>query len=197
MVVSEPERRGEGADWQNTWPVVGVRREAPEPSAGVDALRAAGYRSIFDVEAIEADRDEYQDHLNNTAPVRMFNELRIAYVASRLTPDWPRYVRRGGYGVVMRELHVQYDSEGWMHEQYVGATRFVQHRGKAAVIEQQLVEATTGRSLAQAWMVQLLVEFGGSVVAWPDLFWEMVAEVEEREIPVVTDAARTPWGPPR
>ena len=190
-------RRGKEANWQNTWPVVGVRRGEPAPSAGVDALRAAGYRVIFDLEAIDVDRDEYQDHLNNTAPVRMFNELRIAYVAgTSLTPDWPRFVRRSGMGVLMREQHVQYDSEGWMHERLVGGTRFAQLRGKAAVVEQQLVEATTGRSLAQGWCLQLLVEFGSGVVAWPEFFGDMVADVEGHAIPVVDDPARTPWGPP-
>jgi acyl-CoA thioesterase FadM len=190
------ERRGAAANWRNPWPVVGVRQGEPEPSVGVDTLHADGYRAVFDVEAIEADRDEYQDHLNNTAAVRMCNELRIAYVATHLAPDWPRYLRRGGLGVVVRELHFRYESEGWMHERYVGGTRFSQRRGKAAVIEQRLVEATTGRAFASAWGVQLVVRFEGGVVEWPEWFWEMVGEIEGRPIPVVDGAARTPWGPP-
>jgi acyl-CoA thioesterase FadM len=195
-VVVSNARRGEGADWQDPWPVVGVRQGEPQPSAGVDALHVDGYRAVFDVDTIDADRDEYQDHLNNTAAVRMFNELRIAYVASFLAPDWPRYVRRGGLGVVVRELHAQYESEGWMHERYVGGTRYVQHRGKAAVVEQRLVEATTGRAIASAWVVQLLVQFEGGVVDWPASFWDMVATVEARPVVEVDGAARAPWGPP-
>jgi len=190
------DKRGVGADWQDPWPVVGVRRGAPAPSGGADALRAEGYRAVFDVETIEADRDTYQDHLNNTAAVRIFNELRVAYVASHLAPDWPRFLRRGALSVVVRELHVQYDSEGWMHERYVGAMRVALRRGKAALVEQHLVEATTGRSLARAWIVQLLVG-GEGVVAWPDLYWDLAATVEGGPIPSDDDGARHPWGPPR
>jgi hypothetical protein len=52
-----------------------VRQGEPAPSAGVDAMRADGYRVVFDVETRPGDEDRYQDHLNNNAPVRMFNEL--------------------------------------------------------------------------------------------------------------------------
>ena len=142
-------KRGEFADWQNPWPIRGVVQGEPKLTAGAEALRAAGYRVLFDVEPVPEDADEYQDHLNNSAAVRMFNELRMAYVAARLAPDWPRHVRRSGLTVVVRELHVVYDSEGWMHERYVGAMRISQRRGKAGVVEQALVDAGTGRSLAR------------------------------------------------
>ena len=186
--------RGEGADWSNPWPVVGVRQGEPAPSAGVDALRADGYHVLFDVEPVDADRDEYQDHLNNTAAVRMFNELRIAYVASHLAPDWPRYVRRAGT-VVVRELHVLYESEGWMHDRYVGSIRWAERRGKASLLEERLVEATTARPLARAWVVQLLVTPDG-VAAFPDWLWAMVAEAEGGPVPAADGATRAPWGPP-
>ncbi len=189
------ERRGQSADWTNPWPPRGIAQGDPQPSAGVDALTAEGYRVSFDVTPMPEDADEWQDHLNNSAVVRMFNELRMAYVAARLAPDWPRYVRRGSLAVVVRELHVQYDSEGWMHERYVGGTRISQRRGKAGIHEQHLVEATTGRSLAQAWLVQLLVGADGKVIDWPEWYWETIATVEgapAREL----DGARQPWGPP-
>lgn len=191
-----PDRRGAGADWSDPWPVVGVRQGEPESSPGVDALRAEGFRVVFDVEPVDADRDEYQDHLNNTAAVRMFNELRIAYVASHLAPDWPRYVRRTGT-VVVRELHVLYESEGWMHDRYVGAVRWAERRGKASLLEERLVEATTARPLARAWVVQLLVTPDG-VAPFPEWLWAMVAEAEGGPVPVpVADGAtRAPWGPP-
>jgi acyl-CoA thioesterase FadM len=190
------EARGRDADWRNPWPVNGVRPGEPEPSAGVAALRADGFTVVFDVDPVDADRDEYQDHLNNTAAARMFNELRIAYVASRLAPRWPKFVRQEGIAVVVRELHVLYEREGWMHERYVGATRYAQHRGKAAVVEQRLVEATTAAPLARAWIVQLLVGSDGRVTAWPAWFWEMVHEVQGAAVAVVDDADRPPWGPP-
>jgi acyl-CoA thioesterase FadM len=186
-------KRGEFADWQNPWPIRGVVQGEPKLTAGAEALREAGYRVLFDVEPVPEDADEFQDHLNNSAAVRMFNELRMAYVAARLAPDWPRHVRRGGLTVVVRELHVIYDSEGWMHERYVGAMRISQRRGKAGVVEQALVDADSGRSLARAWLVQLLVSTDG-VIEWPDWYWETIATVEGSPIPEV-EVARVPWGP--
>ena len=116
-------------DWSNAWPVVGVAQGEPAPSAGVDAPRGEGFRVVLDVDPIPSDADAYQDHLNNHAAVRMFNELRIAYVASELAPDWPRFIRRSKSTVVVRELHVEYQSEGRMHERFVGATRWGAQRG--------------------------------------------------------------------
>jgi acyl-CoA thioesterase FadM len=185
------ERRGGTANWADPWPVVGVRRGEPQSSAGVDALRGLGFAVVLDVDPIPSDADVYQDHLNNHAAVRMFNELRIAYVASRLAPDWPRYVRRSGSTVVVRELHVEYQSEGLMHERFVGATRWSARRGKSGLVEQRLVEATTGRPLARAWVVQLLVEPAG-VEPFPDWLWERIGEVEGGPIPVL-DATRRDW----
>ena len=192
-VPSTPEQRGEFADWKDPWPIRGVAPGEPKLTAGAEALRAAGYRVCFDVEPIPEDADQFQDHLNNSAAVRMFNELRMAYVAARLAPDWPRHIRRSKLTVVVRELHVAYDSEGWMHECYVGAVRISQRRGKAGVVEQALVEADTGRSLARAWLVQLLVS-GDGVIEWPEWYWEMIATVEGGPTPEV-DVARVPWGP--
>jgi acyl-CoA thioesterase FadM len=188
--------RGRDADWRNPWPVQGVRRGDPEPSPGVTTLHVDGFAVAFDVEPLEADRDEYQDHLNNTAVVRMFNELRIAYVAARFAPRWPRYVRREGLTVVVRELHVLYESEGWMQERYVGATRVAQRRDKAAVVEQRLVEAVTARPLARAWVLQLLVGADGRVTDWPDFFWDVVMDVQGAPVHTVPDPTRPRWGPP-
>ena len=186
--------RGRDADWRNPWPVQGVREGDAAPSAGTTALHEDGYPVAFDVESLEADRDEYQDHLNNTAAVRMFNELRIAYVAARYAPDWPRFVRRAGLTIVVRELHVAYESEGWMHEHYVGATRVAQRRGKAVVLEQRLVEASTARALARAWILQLLVGADG-VAVWPGWYFDLVAEVQGAPVSE-RPPTRSPWGPP-
>jgi hypothetical protein len=81
-----------------------------------------------------------------------------------------------------------------MHERYVGGTRISQHRGKAGVHEQHLVEATTGRSLARAWLVQLLVGEDG-VIDWPEWYWDKIAEVEGVRA-LEGDPVRSPWGPP-
>ncbi|MEX2254305.1 MAG: thioesterase family protein [Acidimicrobiia bacterium] len=189
-----PTRRGETADWRDPWPSQGVRQGEPQPSPGVDSLRAEGFRVVFDVETVPEDGDRYQDHLNNGAPVRMFNELRMAYVAAHLAPDWARYVRRSSRTVVVRELHVQYESEGWLHEEFVGATRWAARRGKAGLVEQRLVEAASGRPFARAWVVQLLVGAEG-VEHFPDWFWEAVAGIERGPIPE-WPSDRRPWGPP-
>ncbi|MSO78294.1 MAG: acyl-CoA thioesterase [Acidimicrobiia bacterium] len=190
-----PEKRGESADWQDAWPVRGILQGEAAPSAGVDALRAEGFSTLFDVEPIPEDEDAYQDHLNNTAAVRIFNDLRIAYVAMRFAPDWPRFMRRSNLTLVVRELHVSYDSEGWMHERYVGATRVEHVRGKALVLDQRLVEATTGRSLCRAWVVQLVISAEGRVMDCPEMYLEMVGKVQGAPVPHL-DAARTEWGPP-
>ena len=195
LAVAAP-ARGQGADWRNPWPVVGVRQGEPTPSPGVDALRADGFVAVFDVDAIDADRDAYQDHLNNTAAARMFNELRIAYVASNLAPRWPKHIRAERLAVVVRELHVIYESEGWMHERYVGALRVAQRRSKAVVLEQRLVEADAARPLARAWIVQLLVDADGRVATWPAWFFDLVAEVQGAAVPVLEAPPRPPWGPP-
>ena len=186
--------RGADADWQNPWPVRGIVQGEPAASPGVDALRAEGFTTIFDVVPEPDDADEYQDHLNNTAAVRMFNDLRVAYVAARFAPDWPRYVRRQGLTLVVRELHVSYESEGWMHERYVGATRVDQRRGKSLILDQRLVEATTGRSLARAWVLQLLVGTEGKVIEFPDLYFELAEAAQGAPVPIV-EATRSEWGP--
>jgi acyl-CoA thioesterase FadM len=188
--------RGQHADWRNPWPVVGVRRGEPQPSAGLDGLRADGFGTVFDVDPVDVDRDEYQDHLNNTAAVRMFNELRVAYIAARFAPRWPKYLRVENLTVVVRELHVLYESEGWMHERYVGATRIAERRGRAGIVEQRLVDAATARPLARAWIVQLLVAADGTVRDWPPWWWDLVAEVQGVPARTVDVATRPAWGPP-
>jgi acyl-CoA thioesterase FadM len=193
-VPKSPDARGKGADWQDPWPVRGIAPGEPKPSAGVDGLRAEGYVTVFDVAPVPEDADEYQDHLNNTAAVRMYNDLRVAYVAACFAPDWPRFVRRQGMTLVVRELHVAYDSEGWMHEQYVGATRVAQRRGKALILEQRLVEASSARSLSRAWVLQLLIGADGKVIEFPDLYFELAEKAQGAPVPQVA-ASRAEWGP--
>jgi acyl-CoA thioesterase FadM len=188
--------RGQHADWRNPWPVVGVRQGEPQPSTGVDALRTDGFGTVFDVDPVDADRDEYQDHLNNTAAVRMFNELRVAYIAAKFAPRWPKYLRAENLTVVVRELHALYESEGWIHERYVGATRIAERRGRAGIVEQRLVEADTARPLARAWIVQLLVGADGTATDWPPWWWELVAEVQGAPARTVEVVTRPAWGPP-
>jgi hypothetical protein len=57
------------------------------------------------------------------------------------------------------------------------------------------VEAATGRSLCRAWVLQLVISPEGSVMACPEMYLEMVEQVQGAPVPRLA-AARTNWGPP-
>jgi acyl-CoA thioesterase FadM len=160
--------------------------------AATTALHGEGYRFVVAIEPEPGDFDA-QGHLNNAAIVRIFNDIRIAYVQQRLGDRWHEHLRAEGIVVVAREVHVLYESEGLPTEEYVGAMRYVRREGRAAVIEQRLVEATSARAVARAWVVQLLAR-DGSVADWPDFYFGLVAEVEGREIEQHPSIRRS-WGP--
>jgi acyl-CoA thioesterase FadM len=166
---------------------------SPQP-AGADVLRADGYRFVIDVEPEPADFDA-QGHLNNAATVRLFNDLRVAYVRGEVGDAWIEILRREQFVVAAREVHVLYESEGRPGEGFVGALRYVRREGKAAVLEQRLVAAATGRAVARAWVVQLLVQHG-TVVEWPDEYFARVAAIDGREIPSGPRRPAAEWGPP-
>lgn len=181
------------SDRNDLWPVEGISQTPPPSSAVVDQLHALGYRALFVVTPIAGDEDKHQNHLNNSAAVRMFNELRVAYVASRLSPDWPRHLRRENLTVVVRELHVEYQSEAQINERFIGATRLSFRRGKSVLIEQALVEIESGRPVARAWVVQLLLGTTG-VQDWPAFYWDLVAAFEGAPLEELL-VARPEWGP--
>ena len=161
---------------------------------GAAALAADGYRFVVPVELVPSDFDA-QGHLNNASTVRLFNEVRIAYVRGEVGAEWVETLRSDRLVVAAREVHVLYESEGLPDEAFVGAMRYLRREGKASVLEQRLVEARTGRAVARAWVVQLLVQ-DGKVVDWPDAYFERVAAIEGREIPVGPRRSSRAWGPP-
>lgn len=163
-------------------------------SEGEDTLIADGYRFVVPVEPEPGDYDA-QGHLNNAATVRFFNDIRIAYVRGLVGSTWTDLLNERGYVVAARELHVLYESEGLPGQRLVGAMRYSHREGKASVLEQRIVEAETARPIARAWVVQLLVQ-NGSVMEWPDLYFDRVAEIEGREIEIRPRRARTDFGPP-
>ncbi len=163
-------------------------------NAAVTVLAADGYRFVVPVEPTADDFDA-QGHLNNASAVRLFNDLRVAYVRGEVGDAWVETLRSDRLVVAAREVHVLYESEGFPGEEFVGALRYVRREGKAAVLEQRLVEAATGRSVARAWVVQLLVQ-DGNVVDWPDSYFERVAAIEGREIPAGPRRPPEAWGPP-
>jgi acyl-CoA thioesterase FadM len=156
-------------------------------------LEADGYRFVVPVVTTDTDFDA-QGHLNNAATVRLFNDMRVAYVHGRVGPWWPEAIRMNGFVIAAREVHVLYESEGLPGEQFVGGMKYVGRDGKAAVLEQRIVEARTGRSIARAWVVQLLVR-AGAVVEWPERYFERVAEIEGRALRPRPRSAPKPWGP--
>ena len=128
--------------------------------------------------------------------MRLFNDLRIAYVRGAVGDEWvDDHCGRDQLIVVAREVHVLYESEGLPNEEFVGAMRYVRREGKAAVLEQRLVEAATGRPVARAWVVQLLVS-DGRVVDWPDAYFRRVVAIEGRSIPLGPRRPASDWGPP-
>ena len=165
-----------------------------EPLGGAAALAADGYRFVVPVETAASDFDA-QGHLNNAATVRLFNDLRVAYVRGEVGDAWVELLRRDRLVVAAREVHVLYESEGLPDEEFVGALRYVRREGKAAVLEQRLVEAATARAVARAWVVQLLVQ-DGRVVDWPDSYFSRVAAIDGREIPTGPRRPPSDWGPP-
>jgi acyl-CoA thioesterase FadM len=165
-----------------------------EDAAGARVLEGDGYRFVEPV-ATRGDDFDTPGHLNNAATVRLFNEMRIEYVHGRVGGWWHKEIRANDFVIAARELHVLYESEGIPGERFVGGMKYVGRDGKAAVLEQRIVEATSGRAIARAWVVQLLVQHG-TVVEWPARYFDRVGEIERREIPERRRAAPRPWGPP-
>lgn len=161
--------------------------------SGADVLAADGYRFVIEV-VPRADDFDGQGHLNNASTVRLFNDLRIAYVHGEIGSWWPEAIRTRGFVIAAREVHVLYESEGRPDEQFVGAMKYVGREGKSAVLEQRIVEATAGRPVARVWVVQLLLQ-QGKVVEWPSEYFERVAEIEGHALPVRPRSAATPWAP--
>jgi acyl-CoA thioesterase FadM len=173
---------------------VGVTARSPVSSNGVAALHDEGYRFVVAVVPRPSDFDA-QGHLNNAAIVRIFNDIRIEYIRQRIGERWPDHLREKGIVVVAREVHVLYESEGLPAEEFVGAMRYMYREGRAAVIEQRLIEAATARGVARAWVVQLLAR-DGNVAEWPGFYFDLVAVAEGREIEQRA-SVRRPWGPER
>jgi acyl-CoA thioesterase FadM len=158
-----------------------------------EELAGDGYRFVIPAPTVPEDFDR-QQHLNNAAIVRVFNDLRIAYVVGAVGEWWPDFIMEQRCVVAARELHVLYESEGQPGESFVGAMRYTRRDGKALILEERLVEADTGRAIARAWLVQLIVQ-DGAVVDWPERYVARVAEIEGRAFPTRTRATAARWGP--
>ncbi len=157
-------------------------------------VNVAGFAWSIELDARPDDFDA-QGHFNNAAIVRHFNDLRIGYVRDNLGSAWIDWLRSTGAVVLAREVHVSYESEGLPHERFVGSTRVARRDGRAAIIEQRIGELHTERTVANAWVVQLLGR-DGRAIEWPDFYWPLVEQTEGRPIPHRASLPRAPFGPP-
>ena len=160
---------------------------------GEQALHDDGYRFVVPVDTPDGSFDG-QGHLNNAAVARIFNDLRVAYML-RAQPELGRRLGERGYVVAVREMHVLYESQTMPGERLVGAARIEGRRGRAQVAEQRIVEESSGRAVARAWLVHLILR-DGQVADWPDDYWEKVAQIEGRPMPARERITPQPFGPP-
>ncbi len=84
-----------------------------------------------------------QGHLNNAAIARLCNDLRIQYIQANVGAPWIEWLQDTGAVVAAREVHISYVSEGFPGENFVGATRITRRDGRAAIVEQRIVEDAT------------------------------------------------------
>ena len=155
-------------------------------------LHELGFVMVLDAETTEQSYDG-QGHLNNAAIAQVFNDMRIAYIRGVVGLWWGDHLRAERVVVALREIHIAYESEGMPNETYRGAMRYVRREGKGAVFEQCLCEVLSGRLVANAWGLQLLVQ-DGRVIDWPDEYFQLV---EQRQGGPIERRAKPhrPWGP--
>lgn len=152
-----------------------------------------GFRFVVEA-ATGPEHFDRQNHLNNVAALDLLQSARVKYVTDGLRSDELR-ARWLEHIVVVRELHVRYESEGFPHQSFRVGVRAVSRTDKAYVLDQILVEAATGRTVVQAWVVmQFVGRETGRVVQIPEWFWSQMEQMEARSMPPVT-RAREPWGP--
>jgi acyl-CoA thioesterase FadM len=156
-------------------------------------LREDGYRFVVPLDLPDTAFDG-QGHLNNAAVAQIFNDLRVTYMTTA-NPEFGRGLAKRGFVVAVREMHVLFESQGMPGERLVGAARIEGRRGRAQITEQRLVEEASGRSVARAWLLHLLLRHG-EVVDWPEDYWETVATVEGRSMDARPRIEPTPFGPP-
>ena len=162
-------------------------------SPGARTLREDGYRFVVAVELPDAAFDG-QGHLNNAAVGQIFNDVRADYML-RAHPELGRRLGERGYVVAVREVHQRFESQGIPGERFIAGARIEGRRGRAQIVVQRIVEDTTGRAVARAWLVQLLLH-DGRVVDWPDGYWESVAKIEGRDMAAQARIIDVPFGPP-
>lgn len=141
------------------------------------------YRFVIDVAVSDTDLD-MQRHLNNAAIVRLFQELRIAYIQDHVVRR--RLGMYDGTVVVVADLHCHYESQGSAEDSYRGGTAIVARTEKAYCYDQVLVAGAEERVVARCRVVELFTD-GRRVVPIPEPWWAEVERAEGREIPTTTE----------
>jgi acyl-CoA thioesterase FadM len=180
LTVPAPALVGGGTSGQSEHMTNSASAEDAGVTPGERALRDDGYRFVIPVDSAASAFDG-QGHLNNAGVDQIFNDLRVAYMINA-HPELGRSLGERGYVVAVRETHILFESQGMPDDRFVGGTRIEGRRGRAQIAEQRIVEDATGRPIARAWLVHLLLR-DGRVVDWPDGYWERVAELEGRAMP--------------
>ena len=155
-------------------------------------LHSLGYAVVLDA-STDASSYDAQGHLNNAAIARVLNDMRIAYIRSVEGPWWTDHLIEHRIVVAVREIHIAYDSEGMPGESYRGGMQYLRREGKGAVFEQCLCDVASGRVIARAWGIQLLVQ-DGRVVDWPARYFECVEARQGSPVELRAKSTRT-WGP--
>ncbi len=168
--------------------------EAVDPAAVDEIAPPPGYRFVIAAPVGPSDFDA-QGHLNNAAIVAIFNNTRMIYVPTRIGPRWTNYLKPAGVVVVAKELHVRYESEGMPTDELLSAVRMKERRGRATIVEQQLLARADRRVIASAWIVQLLVK-DGAAIEWPEWYWGLLEEGEGHPFPPGPSLPRVEWGAP-
>ncbi len=153
-----------------------------------------GYRWVREVVPDESDFD-LQGHLNNASTVQLFGRMRVRYLQHCVGEHWGLHRDGAGHLLVVKEMHVLYESEGLPGERFAGAARAVQRSGRAIILEQRLVELTTARPVARTWLVQLLIS-DGRAQPWPARYLEGIEAFEGRALVDASGVPRAEFAPP-
>lgn len=163
-------------------------------AAAADLPAVDGFRWVREIVPDERDFD-LQGHLNNAATVQLFGRLRVRYLQDCVGEHWGLHRDGAGHLLVVKEMHVLYESEGLPGERFAGATRAVQRSGRAIILEQRLVELTAARPVARKWLVQLLIA-DGRAQPWPERYLEGIEAFEGRPLVDVSHLPRARFEPP-
>jgi len=188
-----PEARQPGDPVPDAWrvPLVGLPVRVDGAATGV----LAGFSCIVDLTPPD-DFFDWQGHLNNAFAAKLLESARVTYLGEGVGAEFRRRLWESAF-LVVRELHVSYETEGFPDDEYRCGIRVASRTEKSFTIEQVLIDRATQRVIVRAWLVMLIVGRDTErVIPIPDWYWQRVEQLEGRAIPPDTAAPRRRWGPP-